>query len=104
MVTPIACVSMPLPTHIGADEAPTFCGTSVGGRKEDEVERDEEEESEGREAEGVGVETRGAGGEVEEGKRVVVDWKDEVSPSERVVYTTVTTVPPDTDRDSETML
>lgn len=29
---------MPLPTQIGVDEAATFCGTSVGVRKEVEVE------------------------------------------------------------------
>ena len=40
MITPIACVSMPLPTQIGVDEAATFCGASVGVRKEVEVEVD----------------------------------------------------------------
>jgi hypothetical protein len=33
---------MPLPTQMGVDEAPTFWGTSVGVRKEVEVDVDED--------------------------------------------------------------
>ena len=49
MVTPIACVSMPLPTQIGVDEAATFCGTSVGVRAKVDGEEVDGEEVEGSE-------------------------------------------------------
>lgn len=46
---------MPLPTQIGVDEAATFCGTSVGVRKEVEVEVDAEEVEVSGEVRAAGV-------------------------------------------------
>ena len=91
---------MPLPTQIGVDEAATFCGTSVGVRKEEDVDTDDVEGSEERPSE-----VRVMVGEVsvrtgwEAGGTVVVVSKDEERPPGYVVYTVVTSVPPDIERD-----